>query len=108
MIQTKVKMELTKEDIATNQTFVLREIQDDLPATKDKYCGSCTYSSYRNRVSCSCTEGTHDADSAVRTMGLAHFERLNAGDSVYVKAVSGGVYVGDKNKFMFSGEYISE
>lgn len=108
MSQTKVKMELTKEDIVTHQTLVLREIQDDLPETKDKYWGSCTYSSYRNRVSCSCTEGTHDADSAVRTMGIAHYERLNAGDSVYIKAVPGGVYVGETNKFMFSGEYISE
>ena len=103
-------MELTREDVATHQTSVLREIQDDLPKTKDKYCGTCTYSPniIGNRVSCSCTEHNQDAEKAVRTMSLTHYERLNAGDSVYVKAVSGGVYVGETNKFMFSGEYISE
>ena len=101
-------MELTREDGDTHQSSVIRRIEEELPRTKDKYCNSCSYSRYQSSVSCTCADLLHDSEDAIRLMSLTHFERLNAGDSVYLKAVSGGAYVGGNVKFTFSGEYISE
>ena len=106
----KVKMELTREDGDTHQSSVIREIHQDLPRIKDKYCKSCSTYGYNSRtVTCTCDDNYyHDSEEAIRLMSFTHYERLNADDSVYLKAVSGGAYVGENVKFIFSGEYISE
>ena len=117
MKDPKVKMELTREDGHTHQTSVIRKVRDYLPETNDKYCQSCTTSSERtygysmthaHTVTCTCHEDRHDAEDAIRMVSFTHYERLNAGDSVYLKSVSGGAWVGETSKFIFSGEFISE
>ena len=99
-------MELTREDRDTRQSSVIRKLQEELPRIKDKYCNSCLRSSYSQLVTCTCDYEYHDFEDAVRMVSFAHYERLNAGDSVYLKSVSGGAYVGESSKFIFSGEYI--
>ena len=59
-------------------------------------------------VTCTCNEDHQEAEDAVRVMSITHFQKLNAGDSVYLKQVSGGIWVGGTSNFIFSGEYISE
>ena len=116
MKSAEFKMELTLEDGDTHQTSVIRNVQDNLPETKDKYCQSCTSSSHyssssyghSHTVTCSCNEDHQDAEDAIRMVSFTHYERLNAGDSVYLKYVSGGSWVGATSKCIFRGEYISE
>ena len=113
--RAKFQIDLTREDGDTHQTSVIRVIQDDLPETNDKYCQSCTTSSssssrysHSHAVTCTCNEDHQEAEDAVRMMSITHFQRLNAGDSVYLKDVSGGIWVGGTSQFIFSGEYITE
>ena len=106
----KVEIELTREDRDTQQSSVLRKVQEELPRTKDRYCNSCSTSRYNSRsVTCTCDDNYyHDSEDAIRLMSITHYEELNAGDSVYLKFVSGGAWVGGTSKFTFSGEYIQE
>ena len=59
----KVKMELTREDGDTHQSSVIREIHQDLPRIKDKYCKSCSTYGYNSRtVTCTCDDNYyHDS-----------------------------------------------
>ena len=52
-----------------------------------------------------------DAEDAILMMSITNFEKLNAGNSVFLEQVSGGIWVGRAkraNNFFFSGEFISK
>ena len=104
-----VKVELVRESRGGLGTAVIREIKQELPRSRDKYCQNC-HTNWRDRdsISCTCNDNFRDPESVIRQMSFTHYEKLTEGDSIYLKAVSGEAYIGGKSKFMFSGEFISE